>query len=131
VDIYPVIFLLDGHAFPGYWRDPAFHEEFFEVKDGIGEDRTETEEKTAVPGAQPVPWWPRRSAFSEIKKQVKLGHLVPMESVWLTEHSGFWAAVEGENAGKDNLKSKEGFHSMLDIARAREALVTPLPIGGA
>jgi len=46
--------------------------------------------------------------------------------VWLTEHSGFWDAVDG---GRDNLKSKKEFHSMLDIVRARQSDVTPLPIG--
>jgi hypothetical protein len=58
---------------------------------------------------------------------VRLGRLVPLETVWLTEHSGFWDAVDG---GKDNLKSRSRFHSMLDIARARDENVTPLPIGG-
>jgi len=52
---------------------------------------------------------------------------VPLESVWLTERSGFWDAVDG---GKDNLKSRSRFHSMLDIARARDENVTPLPVGG-
>ena len=28
IDIYPVIFLLSGHAFPGYWRSSDYHDEF-------------------------------------------------------------------------------------------------------
>ena len=86
---------------------------------------TEDKEKTRVAGAQRVPWWPGRAAYDEIKRLVRLEHLVPLEAVWLTEHSGFWDAVDG---GKENLKTKKEFHSMLDIVRARESGVTPLPV---
>jgi hypothetical protein len=134
VDIYPVIFLLDGHAFPGYWRSSAYHQQFIKMTDGRdGDDSpgeviaTEDKDKTRVAGAQRVPWWSRKYAYDEIAKRVRQGHLVPLETVWLTEHSGFWDAVVG---GRDNLKSRRTFHSMLDIVRAREAGVTPLPIGG-
>jgi hypothetical protein len=126
VDVYPVIFLLKDHAFPGYWREDAFQQEFIEIADEF-DGATEDPGKTAAPGAQRVPWWFRDTAYAEIVRQVKLGRLVPIESVWLTEHSGFWAAVDG---GRDNLKRRSRFHSMLDIARAREAGVTPLPFGG-
>jgi hypothetical protein len=128
VDIYPVVFLLKDHAFPGYWRNDAYQEAFIDLTDESPSDApTEELHKTKVPGAQPVPWWFRKSAYDEILKQVRLGRLVPLESVWLTEHSGFWDAVDG---GKDNLKDRNRFHSMLDIARARDENVTPLPIGG-
>jgi hypothetical protein len=127
VDIYPVIFLLKDHAFPGYWRQDRFQQKFIEISDEfVDEMAPEEQHKTAAPGAQRVPWWFRDTAYAEIVRQVKLGNLVPLESVWLTEHSGFWEAVDG---GKDNLKKPSRFHSMLDIARAREAGVTPLPFG--
>jgi hypothetical protein len=122
------MFLLNDHAFPGYWRSDAYQEAFIELKDEEpGDTPTEDSQKTKVPGAQPAPWWFRKTAYDEIAKQVRLGRLVPLESVWLTERSGFWDAVDG---GKDNLKSRSRFHSMLDIARARDENVTPLPIGG-
>ena len=128
VDIYPVIFLLKDHAFPGYWRQDRFQQKFIEVADGfVDEMAADEQHKTSAPGAQRVPWWFRDTAYTEIARQVKLGNLVPLESVWLTAHSGFWEAVDG---GKDNLKKAARFHSMLDIARAREAGVTPLPFGG-
>jgi hypothetical protein len=128
VDIYPVIFLLTDHAFPGYWRSDAYQAAFINLLDEAAADGpTEEASKTKVPGAQPAAWWFRKTAYDEIVKQVRLGRLVPLESVWLTEHSGFWDAVDG---GRDNLKSRTRFHSMLDIARARDAHVTPLPIGG-
>jgi len=127
VDIYPVIFLLNGHAFPGYWRSDELHQEFNKMSGDFTDDlRTEDKEKTKVAGAQRAKWWPRRASYDEIKRRVRMGHLVPIETVWLTEHSGFWDAVDG---GRDNLKSKKEFHSMLDIVRARQSDVTPLPIG--
>lgn len=131
VDIYPVIFLLKDHAFPGYWRSDAFQEKFMRMADTdfVTEDiATEDSGRTLVAGAQRVAWWPRASAYDEIKREVQMGRLVPLETVWLTSYTGFWDAVDG---GKDNLKSRCNFDSMLDIARAREAHVTPLPIGGA
>jgi len=130
IDVYPVIFLLNGHAFPGYWRSDELHDEFNKmVGASLPDDlKTEDKDRTKVAGAQQAKWWPRRAAYDEIKRRVRLGHLVPIETVWLTEHSGFWDAVDG---GKDNLKSKREFHSMLDIVRARQDRVTPLPIGDA
>lgn len=128
IDVYPVIFLLKDHAFPGYWRSDELHQQFIEIAgEFVEEVALEQQAQAAAPGAQPVSWWFRETAFKEIARQVKLGNLVPLESVWLTEHSGFWEAVDG---GRDNLKKASRFHSMLDIARAREAGVTPLPVGG-
>ena len=126
VDIYPVIFLLKDHAFPGYWRREEFHQQFIEVTDEfVQEIATEDPHKTTAPGAQPVAWWFRDTAFDEIARQVKLGKLVPMESVWLTEHRGFFVAVD---EATEYFEHRRNFHSMLDIARAREAGVTPLPL---
>jgi hypothetical protein len=50
---------------------------------------------------------------------------VPLESVWLTTHSGFWDAVD---AGLENLKPRREFDSFLDVLLARGSGVTPLPI---
>jgi hypothetical protein len=127
IDVYPVLFLLKDHAFPGYWRNADYQQKFIEVADGFVPDiASDQAHKTDAPGVQRVAWWFRDTAYAEIKRQVDLGHLVPLESVWLTEHTGFADAIEG---GRDNLKKPRRFHSMLDIARAREARVTPLPLG--
>jgi hypothetical protein len=128
IDVHPVIFLLQDHAFPGYWRDASFRQEFFEVATSIPADvGTEQKDRTEVAGAQTVPWWLRHPmAYREIRRNVESGRLVPLESVWLTERSGFFDAVDG---GRDNLKSARRWHSMLDIVRAREEGVTPLPVG--
>lgn len=128
IDVYPVLFLLKDHAFPGYWRQDRFQQQFIELSDDFVEEMaTEEPSKTTAPGGQRAPWWFRDTAYVEVVRQVKLGNLVPLETVWLTEHGGFKEAVEG---GKDNLKKASRFHSMLDISRARAAGVTPLPFGG-
>jgi hypothetical protein len=124
VDIYPVIFLLDGHAFPGYWRSDEAHEQFLQVQEARVEEPVDPR-GTVVAGTQAERWVSGRPAYDEIVRQVDQGHLVPVESVKLTENCGFWTAVE---AGKDNLRPRREFHSMIDVLSARFDRVTPLPI---
>jgi hypothetical protein len=122
-----VLFLLQDHAFPGYWRSESAREEFFEVANAIPSDVV-AKDRTEIAGAQSVPWWLRHPlAYREIRRYVEIGQLVPLESVWLTENSGFLDAIDG---GRDNLKSARRWHSMLDVVRARQEGVTPLPMGG-
>ena len=54
-----------------------------------------------------------------------MNRLFPIESVELTTHGSFWDAVD---KGVENLRDQGEFHSMVDIQRAREDNVTPLPI---
>lgn len=132
VDIYPVIFLLEGHAFPGYWRTDEAHQRFLEVST---EGQAEPQGEPAQPDLQPPQagfagtkgpgWSPGKAAYPEIVREIDAGNLVPIESVKLTEQCGFWAAVE---AGQENLRPRREFHSMLDIVGARIAGVTPLPL---
>ncbi len=124
VDIYPVIFLLDGHAFPGYWRSDEAHEQFLQVQEARV-DAPVDPRGTVVAGTQAERWVSGRLAYDEIVRQVDQGNLVPIESVKLTENCGFWAAVE---AGKENLRPKREFHSMIDVLSARFDRVTPLPL---
>jgi hypothetical protein len=126
VDIYPVIFLLKDHAFPGYWRSEQARDDFMAADTLPTDVDTEKSGTTMVPGSQTIAWWFRDTAYEEILRHVETGALVPLESVWLTEFSGFAEAIDG---GRDNLKSKRRFHSMLDILKARDLQVTPLPIG--
>jgi hypothetical protein len=117
VDIYPVIFLLQGHAFPGYWRSDRAHTEFVEAKGGGSREAA---------GSRQAGWMV--SSYAEVTHYVNSGHLVPIETVGLTSQTGFWEAME---LGRENLASKEEFHSMVDIIRARREPgrpVTPLPI---
>jgi hypothetical protein len=130
VDIYPVIFLLDGHALPGYWRHHDFQAQYRNVQDpGDGDAVAESDaRRNTAPGAQVVPWKVGKSGYRELRKQIRLGRLVPLETVRLTEHSSFRDAV---SAGIEALSDEADFDSVLDIITARRPHnVTPLPMLG-
>ena len=127
IDIYPVLFLLKDHAFPGYVRSEESHD--------IIRDRFQT---AAAPGAAPpgpaaaprrvtaeFGWVLPASRFSDVMKLVQAGHIVPIETVALTQRTGFQAAIE---EGLQNLRDRRSFESLFDIRLAREAGVTPLPL---
>jgi hypothetical protein len=126
VDIYPVVFLLAGHAFPGYWRSAQAHDAFGKVAitdpdAGVIDD----DERMTRAAGQREAWHLPAAMWPEVIEQVRSGALVPIESVWLTSHKGFAEAIE---AGYDNLKSRKEFDSLLDVLLARSRGVTPLPI---
>jgi hypothetical protein len=128
IDVYPVIFMLNGHAFPGYWRDESYHADFTRAHPGGIENIVRADHfKSEIAGAQTVPWYLGKSTYEEIVQLVNDGKLVPIETVRLTEHTGFYEAVE---AGKEALSEKSEFAGMVDVALAREKQVTPLPILG-
>ena len=121
VEIYPVIFLLHNHAFPGYWRSPQAHDAFMLPLDVVS-----TEQSPNV--WQESPWvLEGASAFDEVTQQVHDEHLVPIESVWLTQLSPYLDAVE---EGWEDLRIKSEFQSLIDVTAARSYDVTPLPIRG-
>lgn len=126
VEIYPVIFLLEGHAFPGYWRSEEGYEQFLDVS--ITAD--ETARGVSVGTRERIPWMVGRGGYSEVMEHVRRGNLVPIESTLLASKEGFRQAIE---AGHENLRSRREFHSLLDVRLARDNEsnpVTPLPIGG-
>jgi hypothetical protein len=125
VDIYPVIFLLEGHAFPGYWRSDAGHTEFQQIANpptpGAGSSHGGS-------SGQQHEWHLRKDFYREVVQQVHAGSLVPLESTLITARGGFFEAIE---EGMFNLRSKRDFHSLLDIRLARSSRnpVTPIPLG--
>lgn len=123
VGIHPVVFLLEGHAFPGYWSDSNAYEEFLTLQ--VPEDGGTWE---AGDRGQRVAWSFERDLHREILSWVRRGALVPVETVALTSGEGLAAARE---QGRDNLADAEEFHSMMDVELARAAGVTPLPRGEA
>lgn len=126
VDIYPVVFLLDGHALPGWWRHPLFHEEYQRMGEGNYSEVMEGNAATSsAANAQAVSWHAGKASWGEVKRWIRERKLVPIETVRLTEHCGFIEAVE---AGIDALSERADYDSVLDIVTARQALVTPLPL---
>ncbi|MBI5259252.1 MAG: hypothetical protein HY855_22300, partial [Burkholderiales bacterium] len=126
VDIYPVIFLLDGHALPGYWRHSAYQTAFRAAGGPQAEPGTDDERLSAdTARVQRAPWW--TIDHDAVCKLIRAGQLAPLETVRLTEHCGF---REARQAGVEALREKADFDSILDIATARAHQVTPLPIVG-
>lgn len=126
IDVYPVIFLLKGHAFPGYWRSDTYHIEFRQANAAyIQASPLGTSERTEGADAQVIEWIFKQDVSQEILRYVQDGKLVPLETVRLTENTGFWEAID---AGMDSLADQNGFEVMVDIKVARDNLVTPLPL---
>jgi hypothetical protein len=124
IDIYPVIFLLNDHAFPGYWRSEGSYQ--FLTAANLAPVSTPAFPPAAVAAAisDEKPWMLGATQFSGVVELVQNGHIVPIESTLLTSRGGFWDAVD---EGSQNLRSKRSFHSMFDLKRARKH-VTPVPI---
>jgi hypothetical protein len=128
--IYPVIFLLTDHAFPGYWRSEEARQDFITLRSKStipAPDGGVTKIDTISP--TPMKPWVFTN-YAELVQLAREGDIVPIETVWLTQHEGFWDAVD---EGMTDLRSKREFSSMIDIqgARSYTTPVTPLPILGA
>lgn len=127
IDIYPVVFLLNGHALPGYWRHQSFQTAYSQAKlDNQGPTPAVTQDRNASSEAQVYAWQDiGPDAYKEIAGLIRTRRLVPVETVRLTEHCGFVEAIE---SGVQALGEVRDFHSVLDIATARIKRITPLPI---
>src|SRR5260221_2423404 len=126
IGIYPVLFLLTDHSFPGYWRSEEEPAEFIQAKttpdQRTGELRSLDTRDTPMPKNS---WY--FNNYKEVVELTRRGSLVPIETVWPTQHEGFWEAVD---EGMNDLRSKREFAMMIDVQAARSAHppVTPLPI---
>lgn len=131
VDIHPVIFLFakPGHAFVGYWRAHKDYEKFMKPGGWSGEEQASTDspEKSGGAGVQRIPWvFSGEEAYTEIMAWANSKRLIPVESTLLTDGAGF---EEAREAAFDYLKkNKESFDAMIDVRRARQEHVTPLPL---
>jgi hypothetical protein len=135
IGLYPVVFLLNGHAFAGYWtaeedqkvfqttrRDPTAELDDKTFVNRFGEDPQALAAENVL---APVEWKYGRERLEEIRAAVTEGRLVAIEATYLTNSGSFSSACE---VGESNLDSSEEFDSMLDIKLARKKDVTPLPI---
>jgi len=130
IDIYPVIVLLSGHAFVGYWRDCDEHDRFRQVSavpTSSGLSLGALARRTALPLVDQYGWRLATQQYTEILGYLKDDKLNFLEATGLCFNYAFNEALE-EGAG--NLSTPEEFDSLLDIRLARSAQpsVTPLPI---
>ena len=128
VGIYPVIFLITGHAFPGYWRsDRAWRQmREFKTKDEDGAEAAAgaSDATLIVARGQGEGWMLERGNLRELLGFVEAGLLVPFESTYVTRNRGFFEALA---TGPGNL-APDSFDVMLDVQLARAEHITPLPL---
>ncbi|MGY8631150.1 hypothetical protein RAD15_01470 [Bradyrhizobium sp. 14AA] len=128
VGIFPVVVLLTDHAFVGYWRSEGAHDDFKGVVKvpatvpAIGDAATRDAGLCYV---DPYGWRLTRMSYTEVMAYVASGDLVMLEATNLTGAVSF---KDAQKQGRANLRSQKEFDSLLDIQRARELNVTPLPI---
>lgn len=131
VGIYPVIFLISGHAFPGWWRDEASYQGFsgFRFVD-VSADASGAQSKTAPEKDKFALWMVTGiNGFRELVTPLREGSLAAIESTMVCSSGAFEAALQ---LGRENLADSAIFDAMVNVHRAREGdnPVTPLPIVG-
>jgi hypothetical protein len=126
IDMYPVVFLLEGHAFPGYCRSEAAHASLIDLLSQVPQDPASIQnpaELTRIPEVRSV-WMFDKRYYWEIVRMVRAGQIVPIETTMIAGAAGFSEAVA---QGIDNLRNKAEFQYLVDIETARERNVTPIP----
>lgn len=132
IEIYPVLGLLSGHCFVGYWRNCDDHERFRAVCDVPRARTTDIGHLSSRSRASLVDdyeWRLAGQSFDEIRGYLRKDKLLFLEATGLCFNYSFAKALE---EGAANLGSRDDFDSLLDIrlARTAEPPVTPLPIIG-
>jgi hypothetical protein len=62
-----------------------------------------------------------------VQQHIARGHLVPLETTWLTARGSFDAAIE---EGRRNVRSAD-YQALIDVRLSRDLGITPLPLLGA
>ena len=137
VGLKPVIFLLQGHALPGYWRWSGWQTEFHQMDRMFEGEAPLAPSEAALgdPGGEPE-WYLPSTAWTELRREIVHERIVAFETVKLTGRGSFMHArgagrqrVIGDPAVPDHQKlAAKAFESMIDLDRARDAGVTPLPL---
>lgn len=127
VEIYPVLFLLTGHAFVGYWRSDAYRQEFLEQMAEFGSNSKSSSGWESDQYKPTYPWYFEKRFYDIVLEYIREAKLVPLESTLLTTRGSYGDAIA---QGMDNLRNRSEFHSMLDVVTARENRVTPIPMRG-
>lgn len=130
IGVFPVVVLLTGHAFVGYWRSDTAHDDLVAVTrvpanlPAVGDKAAR---ESGVAYVDTYGWRLTTLNHAEIMAAVIAGDLVMLEATYLTGAYGFKDAMK---EGRANLRNRSEFDSLLDIqlARTMQPPVTPLPI---
>ena len=128
VEIHPAIFLLQGHAFPAYWRSDSAYSDFGCMRYASEDiDTGDADSSGRFDTVHRYKDWmiSGEDSHRAILASIQRGDLVPIESVAMTNCLGFAEAVE---QGMENVEAVDEFESMIDLPLARQRYkVTPLP----
>jgi hypothetical protein len=131
VGIYPVIFLISGHAFPGWWRDDRAHAGFAGFKYTQVPVSADADPQGLPVRRDDFAQWmvTGENGFRELVIPLRAGDLAALETTLLCKAAPFEQALQ---AGRDNLADAAIFDALVNVQRAREGdrPVTPLPIVG-
>ena len=130
VDIYPVVVLLSGHAFVGYWRAEQYHAEFAEIAHVPLQNNLEVgiySVNSKVPLVDPFGWRLASQHYREILSYLQKGKIRFLEATGLCFNYSYAEAID---EGRADIRARKDFDSLLDIVLARRASppVTPLPV---
>ena len=126
IELYPVVFMTELHAFPGYWMELKYHEEFMSIQNQLTNGSSQTSMKH-----ERYPWISGGENYAEIKQYIDEAKLIPLEAVSLTANESFNTGYEtalkyfGEEDIDPNAELGK-FEAMFDVVAAR-SFVTPLP----
>jgi hypothetical protein len=126
IEMYPVVFLLDGHAFPGYCRSEAAHASLVELLSKVPQDGALVQnpaEIARMPEVRSV-WMFDKRYYWEVVRMVRAGLIVPIETTLIASAAGLSEAVA---QGIENFRNKAEFQYLVDIQTARDRNVTPIP----
>ena len=141
VDIEPLLVLAPGHAYVAYCRKPREEGRELFTKNNVTANAAEPEAGEAVlseaaalgssamasaSGERSLPPWAYdQRQHRQIVKALKEGDIAALEATYLTRLMPFSAAL-AEGASK--LGRRIDFDCLLDVRRARQCHVTPLPL---
>ncbi len=127
IEVYPVLFLLTGHAFVGYWRSDEYRQTFMEEMAEFGSTSKSANSWDGDSVKPMYPWFFEKQFYDVVLRYIREAKLVPLESTLLTTRGSYGEAIA---QGLENLRNRSEFHSMLDVVTARENRVTPIPMRG-
>jgi hypothetical protein len=112
IDLHPLLFLLRGHAFAGYYKTSESSKKVYEWNAESGDPDGDL-------------WVLGESFYPAMMKLIEAGEIVPVETTGLAKKWGFEKAIK---EAKDRLGEKGKFEWLMDIKLARDRGVTPLPL---
>ena len=112
IDLNPLLFLLKGHAFAGYYKTAGSSKLVYEWVAESGD-------------AGADPWVLGKGFHSTLMELIQEGEIVPIETTGLAKKGSLKHALEEARA---RLEMQGQFEWLMDIKLARERGVTPLPL---